>query len=106
MSVCVFSTVNEIEAHMVKTALDAKEINNYLKNNNSLAYLGANLVVGNMEVYVEENDVEIAYEIIKILFDNETENIAESEDNQLDRELNPNVNNEEIIKTALKSKNE
>ena len=80
MTVCVFSTSNEVEAGIVKTALDEKGINNILKNTSSLAYLGANLLVGNMEVFVHEDNVDKALEILKTLFDYEEENINESED--------------------------
>ena len=103
MNVCVFSTVNEIEAGMVKTALDAKGINNYLQNSNSLAYLGASLAIGNMEVYVEENDADKAIEIIKALFENDIENTVESANDQFETEVNSEINNEEVIKTALDS---
>jgi hypothetical protein len=69
MTVCIFSAANEIEAGMVKTALDEKGIKSYLQNSNSLAYLRANLAFGNMDVHVNEEDVGKAIEIIKMLFD-------------------------------------
>ena len=79
MAVCIFSTVNQLEAVLLKSALDEKNIDNYLKNfhSNALGFAGwtttsagINLLTGNIEVYVKEEDVERAFEIVKLLFEN------------------------------------
>ena len=90
MAVCVFSTVNETDAGLVKTALDERGINNYIRNSSSLAYLRANLSIGSMEVYVEEKNADIALEIVKTLFDDE------DEDNQIEENTDQETDNEEL----------
>lgn len=79
MPVCIFSTVNQLDAGLLKSALDEKNIDNYLKNfhSNTLGlagwttpFAGINLLSGNIEVFVKEEDVEKALEIVKLLFEN------------------------------------
>ena len=82
MSVCIFSTVNEIEAKLVKTTLDEKGIGNFVKNSSTLAYLGANLPLGSMDVYVKEEDANEALDIINSLLQNDNiQIIAENDEN-------------------------
>jgi hypothetical protein len=109
MSVCIFSTVNEMEAGLVKSTLEEKGINNYLQNSSSLAYLGANLPVGNIEVFVKEEDVDKALDIIKSLFGNEmeTENIVESDNNnQSETDVNSEIKDEHKNDTKDEVNNE
>jgi len=66
MSVCIFSIANQIEAGLLKSALDEKNIDNFLKNYRAnTLYAGAN---GNIEVFVKEEDIEKALDIVKALF--------------------------------------
>ena len=89
MTVCIFSTVNQIDAGIVKSALDEEDIDNYLKNyySNTLGFAGwttpfagANLAFGDIEVYVKEEDAEKALGIVKALF-------GDSEDNQANEDI-------------------
>jgi hypothetical protein len=77
MAVCIFSTINQIDAGMLKSALDENNIDNFFKNYHSnilglagwtVPFTGVNLLTGDIEVYVKEEDVEEALEIIKTLF--------------------------------------
>ena len=88
MSVCIFSTVNQIEAGLLKSALDENNIDSYLQNyfinNMGLgvggvlpAFSGSPLAVGsNIKVFVKDEDVERALEIVGALFDNNRERIT------------------------------
>jgi hypothetical protein len=67
MEVCIFSTANQIEAEMVKNALDEDDIDNYLKNHSSnslglggwtVPLGGTNLIYGDIKVMVNEEDAE------------------------------------------------
>jgi hypothetical protein len=68
MTVCIFSTVNQLDAGLLKSALDEKNIDNYLKNFH-FNMLGFGWT-GNIEVHVKEEDAEKAFEIGKLLFEN------------------------------------
>ena len=81
--VCIFSTANQFEADLVKSALDERNIDNYLKNyrTNALGlagwtttFAGTNLLFGNIEVIVREEDAEEAFDIVKVLFGSLEEN--------------------------------
>jgi len=84
MEVCIFSG-NQIEAEMVKNALDENGIVNYMKNYyanlvDGISWLGSisgtYSIFGNIEVIIKEKDVEKSLEIIKtILGDVENEEI-------------------------------
>jgi hypothetical protein len=121
MEVCVFSTVNQIEADMVKNALDEKNIDNYLKNQSSNALGlggwtvgvgGANLAFGDIKVMVLEKDKEKALEIVEALFgDDDEEKIdttefEETEIHSNDSEnLNENQENHNAEKQIKENKN-
>ena len=86
MAVCIFSTVNQIDAGMLKSALDEKNIDNFFKNYQSnilglagwtVPFAGVNLLTGDIEVYVKEEDAEEALEIIKTLFGDDKQNQAD-----------------------------
>jgi hypothetical protein len=103
MEVCIFSTVNQIEADMLKTALDENNIDNYLKNYsaNSLGlggwtvpFGGANLIFGDIKVMVKEKDVDKALDIKITLFgDDEKEcDTAEFEETEISSNDSENLN--------------
>ena len=78
MSVCIFSTVSQIEAGLLQSALEEENIVNYVKNLHSnilglagwsTPFAGQNLITGNIEVYVKEEDAEKALGIVKALFE-------------------------------------
>jgi hypothetical protein len=102
MEVCIFSTVNQIEADMVKNALDENKIDNYLKNGSANALGlggwtvgvgGANLVFGDIKVMVKEEDKEKALEIVGILFgDDEKNDTTEFEEDKISSNDSENLN--------------
>ena len=67
MGICVFSTMNGMDAGMVKNALDENNIENFIQDN-SLPFLGVNSVTGNINITVREEDAEKAFEIVETLF--------------------------------------
>jgi hypothetical protein len=80
MAVCVFSTVNQIEAGLLKGALDEQNIDNYVQNyhlNNMgvgvgglfQSLSGSPLAAGlDIKVIVKDEDAEKALEVVKVLF--------------------------------------
>ena len=77
MAACIFSTVNQAEAGLLKGALDEKNIENFIKNFHSNALgisgwtvplAGANTGLGNIEVYVRDEDAKDALEVVNALF--------------------------------------
>jgi hypothetical protein len=128
MELCIFSTVNQIEADMVKNALDENKIDNYLKNKSAntlglggwtVVFGAANLAFGDIKVMVKEEDKEKALEIVKTLFgdDEEVVDINESEetatssndlefsDENCDTEETTEKNIDDNEKTSKKKKN-
>ena len=92
MSVCIYSTVNQIEVGLIQGAFDEQNIVHYVKNlhSNSLGlagwttqFAGTNLMTGNIEIYVNETDVEKALNILKSLFSCD-ENINESDNKKIE----------------------
>jgi cell division protein FtsB len=102
MEICVFSTANQIEADMVKNALDENKIDNYLKNKSAntlglggwtVGVGGANLAFGDIKVMVKENDKEKALEIVKLLFgDEENDDATEFEETEISSNGSENLN--------------
>ena len=88
MPVCIFSTENQLEAGLLKGALDENNIDNHLENysiNNAGLSFGGILpgVSGspyaensNIRVFVKEEDSEKALEITEALFGNGEESLA------------------------------
>jgi uncharacterized membrane protein len=118
MSVCIFSTVNQIEAGLLKNALDKNNIENYLQNysmnNMGLgvggilpSFSGTPLAQGlDIKVFVKDEDIDKALDIVETLFGNniEAENIAEPDDNeQSETDVNSDIKEEEFFETATAS---
>ena len=77
MSVCIFTTVNQIEAGMLKGALDNQNIPNFFRNYHAnttglagwaVPLSGSNLLIGNIEIYVNDEDAEKAADTAKAIF--------------------------------------
>ena len=88
MTVCIFSTANQIEAGLVKSALDEAKIDNYLQNYTTQSlggmwspFAGTNLAIGDIKVMIKEEDVEEALEIIKIILGDDEQTTTDNEDN-------------------------
>ena len=105
MPVCIFSTVNQVEAGILQSALEGENIANYAKNlhSNSIGlagwstpFAGTNLVTGNIEILVKEEDVEKALEIVKTLFGDADEDIDNPEIEEISQ--HPNTSEKEEIK--------
>ena len=76
MEKCIFSGNNEIEALQVKELLENNGINTYTKNLHTQNLFGAtkmftgmDLIAGNIEIYVTEDNFDKAFNIIKEYFD-------------------------------------
>lgn len=101
MSVCIFSTVNQIEAGLVENALEEKGIENYVKNKHSNSIglagwtpllAGTNLLTGNIEIHVNDEDVDKALDVVKALFGDTDDNEANSEMEEMSSSLNESEN--------------
>jgi hypothetical protein len=110
MAICVFSTVNQIEAGLLKSALDEKGIVNFFFNYNTQSLGGifapfsvTNLLIGDIKVMVKEEDVEKALEVIKDIFGNDQGEQYDSGDEDSSNDEIPIEEEEQVIETQLDS---
>jgi hypothetical protein len=107
MGVCIFSTVNQIDAGLLKGALDENHIDCFLQNYhvNSVGmggllvpFSGTNFVTGDIKVIVKDEDAERAHEVVKILFGNSEDDFdstkIEETTEELPDEQNGFINNQ------------
>jgi hypothetical protein len=90
MGVCIFSTINQVKADLLKGALDENNIDCFLENYHSNAvgiggltvpFAGTNLVTGDIKVIVKDEDVEKSLEIVKALFGEDKKDLSAEYDN-------------------------
>lgn len=57
-----FTSIRSYEVEILKAKLEAENIETYIMNKQDSAYV----VIGEIELYIEESDIERAQEIIKV----------------------------------------